>query len=803
MGRLVTTTIANLISGVSQQPWNVRLPTQAEEQINCYSSVTDFLKRRPATRHLAELPAPEGDAAAGVAAHVINRDEDEKYIALFSTGGIIVRDLDGNPKSVTIQDGAAAYLAQAVNAERDLRFLTINDYTFVLNRRVTVRKKEDSLSPKRQPEALVFIKQASYNTTYNVTVDGKTASFTTLDGVAPADQPADKLSSSEIAQSLGNQITAFGGYTVGYSNATLWIRKADGTDFKVKVEDTRSNTHMVVCKGQSQRFSDLPTVAPRGYVVEVIGDQSSSFDNYYCVFEPTDEQDDFGEGYWKETVAPGIPCELDPASMPHALIRQADGTFSFGPLEWAKRECGDEDSAPFPSFLDRTLGGIFFYRNRLAFLAGENVIMSEVGEFFNFFLTTVTTLVDSDVIDVAASHVKSNILEHAAVFSGGLLLFSEQSQFVLEHDTVLSNATVSVKPVTEFEASMTAQPVSAGKTVFFASGSGEWAGVREYFTMPDSTDQNDAADVTAHVPQYIPGAIRRLSCSTNEDILLVLSDMKRDSIWIYKYFWNGNEKVQSAWSRWDMAGEVLAAVFVNADCYLVMRYATDGPLFLETLSVAPGHRDVGEEFEYALDRKITETACAVEVSQGARPSERTTSVTLPYALPQNMEPLFVTRTAQGQSAGRVLDVLSHGADGRTFTLRGDLSGVSFFAGLSYTSSYIFTTFALREDNGKGNAVMEGRLQLRSLTLNCARTGYLEIHVRPQFRNESTYTFTGRELGHGSNIIGAIPLYTGSIKAPLLSHNTWIQVEARSASFLPFSLVNASVEGFYNSRSQRM
>ena len=99
--------------------------------------------------------------------------------------------------------------------------------------------------------------------------------------------------------------------------------------------------------------------------------------------------------------------------------------------------------------------------------------------------------------------------------------------------------------------------------------------------------------------------------------------------------------------------------------------------------------------------------------------------------------------------------------------------------------------------------MEGRLQLRSLTLTCARTGYLEIHVRPQFRQESVYTFTGRELGHGSNILGSISLYTGNIKAPLLSCNTQIQVEARSASFLPFSLVNASVEGFYNSRSQRM
>ena len=149
-------------------------------------------------------------------------------------------------------------------------------------------------------------------------------------------------------------------------------------------------------------FSDLPTVAPRGFVTEIIGDASSSFDNYFCVFEPSDAGDAFGSGTWKETVKPGIPCKLDPATLPHALIRQADGTFTFGPLEWGERICGDEDSAPFPSFVGRTLNGLFFYRNRLSFLSGENVVMSEVGEFFNFFLTTVTTLVDSDVVDVAA-----------------------------------------------------------------------------------------------------------------------------------------------------------------------------------------------------------------------------------------------------------------------------------------------------------------------------------------------------------------------------------------------------------------
>ena len=75
---------------------------------------------------------------------------------------------------------------------------------------------------------------------------------------------------------------------------------------------------------------------------------------------------------------------------------------------------------------------------------------------------------------------------------------------------MLSNATVSIKPVTEFEASMKAAPVSSGKTVFFATDKGEWGGVREYITLPDNSDQNDASDITAHVPRYVRGNVSRL-----------------------------------------------------------------------------------------------------------------------------------------------------------------------------------------------------------------------------------------------------------------------------------------------------
>lgn len=794
MGKLVSSTIPNLISGVSQQPWNVRLPTQAEEQVNCQSSVTDFLKRRPATRHLARIR--DTPAANGIASHHINRDETEQYIVTADASGINVFDLEGNAKTVSVTGTGAAYLAAATAPNRDLRFLTINDYTFVLNRRVTVKTLPD-LSPKRPPEAIVFIKQASYNTTYSINLNGTAYSTTTEDGVAPADQPADKLSSLDICNALAQQLPKET-FSVQTSNSTIWIRRHDGGDFTVKVQDSRSNTHMSVCKGKVQRFSDLPTVAPRGFITEIVGDASSSFDNYFCVFEPSDAGDAFGSGTWKETVKPGIPCKLDPATLPHALIRQADGTFTFGPLEWGARICGDEDSAPFPSFVGRNLNGLFFYRNRLSFLSGENVVMSEVGEFFNFFLTTVTTLVDSDVVDVAASHTKSSILHHAVTFSGGLLLFSDQSQFVLEHDTVLSNATVSIKPVTEFEASMKATPVSSGKTVFFATDKGEWGGVREYITLPDNSDQNDASDITAHVPRYVRGNVSRLECSTNEDMLLVLSEEMRTSLWLYKYFWNGSEKIQSAWSRWDMCGEVLSAAILNTGVYLIMQYG-DG-VYLEKMDITPGYKDEGETFEYCLDRKITER----DVTLGAYDAiNKTTAITLPYDIPAGYTPVVVTRTGGPDAPGNLLrrvDVTGP----RTLTVEGpDAHGRKLFIGIPYESSYTFSTFAIREGDSKGNAVTTGRLQLRRLTLNCSNTGFLHMHVTPKFRPTSTYTFTGRELGHGTNIIGEIPLYTGTINFPILSLNTQVEVKVGSDSFLPFALVNASWEGFYNTRNARV
>lgn len=825
-GNLVTGSIANLIGGVSQQPWNVRMPSQAEEQINCHSTITEFMRRRPALRVIKEIASPDGSDNFTVLA-IDKGVSSEQYVALFGKGGIKVYDLNGVEQTVNLTDSGRQYLGQLNEAVPDLRFCTIKDYTFCTNRQVLVSMSKTE-AVTRTPECVVFVKQASYQTTYKLTLDGKTYSVTTPDGLYEEGTTPPELSANKILNDLAYNFLYWeesvavewdwlGNPTrwetvkhsrdvwdIQINGSSMWVRKKDNNYFTYAVSDSRSNTHIVAFRDKIDKMTDLPLVAPEGMLLRITGDASTVLDDYYVVFTPEEGTSGFVKGTWKETVSPTSNNKLDSATMPHALIRRKEGVFSFEPVEWAERKAGDEETNPAPSFVGKTINNVLFYRNRLAFLSGDNVIMSEANEFFNFFLTTATTAVDSDPIDVAASGTKDAFLYGSAIYNGGLVLFSNKGQFKLEHDTVLSNSTVSLTPVTEFESSDRVLPQSSGKTIFFTTDRGRWIGIREYISFDsDTLESNDATDISAHVPRYIPGKIADLQCSTNEDILLVRSTSEKDAVWVYKYFWDGNNKAQSAWYKWKMAGIIHSNLFFNTEVYCVMQY--DGRFFLEIFSFEPSHKDDGEDFEFCLDRKMNESQLIIGDYD---PISKTTDVTVPYV---DDRIILVTRSAGDLPAGAVLPIEERKKDddGNTILkVKGQLTAdgkgkipTRLFAGVPFESSYLFTTIGIRNQNN--TAVTTGRLQLRSLSLNLYRTGYICARVKPKGRSTFENIFTGKKLGEVSSTIGQIPIYTGQIKVPVLSRNDMVDITVMSSSYLPFSLVNADWEGFYSARSSRV
>jgi hypothetical protein len=783
---LISQSIPNLANGVSQQPFTLRLASQAELQENGLSTTSQGLRKRPPTKHLKKILSGSYEAAF---LHTINRDEIERYLVVIASGGLKVFDLAGNEKTVSFPNGTG-YLVSADPAN-SFRAVTVADYTFIVNKGFTVTAGA-TFASDRAAEALVSVKIGNYGKTYSVIIDGTSrASYTTPDGTSGSHTAA--ISTDNIATQLFNGLVAWGGsgFTFTRFGSVIHVTKSSG-DFSIRCEDGFNNGAMLALKDQVQKFQDLPANAGvNNFAVEVIGDKQTGFDNFWVKFDSS------GTGAWKETIEPGTRLGYSASTMPHTLIRNADGTFTFAQATWNNRTVGTLTSNSDPSFVTRKITDIFFYRNRLGFLADESVIFSEASEFFNFYRTTVTELLDSDPIDVTVSHTKVATLQHAIPYNRQLLLFSAQSQFVVEAGDLLTPKTIAIKQATEFESDPKVKPAGIGKNVYFVVPKGEYTGVREYFPVDEVSGINDSVEITGHVPQYIPKNAYKMAPCLTQDMMGVLSKQDRSSLWMYSFYFNNNEKLQSSWSQWkfDSSASILNADFILSDLILVIQ-RSDG-VYLEKMSVALGDIGTNEPYNVHLDRKLT-VAKANLTWDGTYTNIATAH--LPGAITSGSWEAIIA-TGQPKKAGIRLAMESTGSGAR---IRGNYTDCDLIVGCKYTFRYQFSPITMKQQAGntqKSDTV--GRLQLRTMQVNFSETGYFKAQVTPDGRSTYSYIYSGKTLGLPSSTIGTIELDTGNTKFPILSQNTQVTIELNSDAPLPCSFLSADWEGMYVKRSKGM
>ncbi|UJX45756.1 phage tail protein [Xanthobacter sp. YC-JY1] len=829
-------TIPNLLGGVSQQALVMRLPSQGDLQENFYSTIVKGLKKRPPTEHVARILSA---VPAGAFFHIIDRDESERYVAVLSSGTLRVFDFQGVEKTVNAPNGWG-YLSGATSPAEDYKALTVADYTFIVNTCKTVQMGA-AASPVRVKEALIHVMQGNYGKSYKVLIDGtvvahylvpksglasnEPAADTTfiaqvlIDGTDPNDSGMfrgpdgtegraiyGQASSSDNTSNVlsqganagrvvkimtANGITAANGWTVTRYQNAIHVSKATG-DFTISVEDGFNGNAMKVVKGTAQRFSDLPAFGPVGFVAEVSGDDGTTQDNYWVKITKEGSDAD-STVIWKETVKGGVKLGFDAGSMPHTLVREADGTFTFKPAEWDPRKCGDADKiSPDPSFVGNTITDIFFHRNRLGFLSDESVIMSRSGSFFDFWRTTATALLDDDPIDVAASHIKVSLLKHALPTQDYLLVFSTETQFRLAGNDLLTPKSVSLRPLTEFSCSKRVKPVMTGKSVFFVSDAlvnRDWAAVYDFF-FDKSTETGDAQSVTSHVPSYIPTGVRKIAASPDQNVLVALSDGDPGALYVYSFFWQDNQKVLSSWCRWTFNGAtILDLAFLNSQLALLV--SRDGAVWLETLRMEPAATDESIGALVGLDRRVGSSALAAPAYSLATDE---TTYTLPFPVAADTQAVVTGGTGVVGSNAVVKRV-----SGATLVLRGDTRGEEFLFGRPYVSRYRFSAIFPRRTGSDGGTVtqIDGRLQLHHLTLSHDTAGYFRVEVTPEGRPTSAYDFSGRIFGDPGNVLGKVVLATGRFNVPIMSRSDRVKVEIINDTWLPSGFMSGGWRGSWN------
>ncbi|KQR67868.1 phage nozzle protein [Rhizobium sp. Leaf341] len=783
----VSGAIANLIGGVSQQPPEIRPPNAAEALVNSWCDVASGLSTRPNAKFVAKVTAaPVG--AETLATHIIQKPSGNFQITI-KNGALFVTDLTtGVAKAVTMTGTAAAYIA-TVDPERSIRFVTVGDTTFVYNRfRTCTVMKSQETALERSGILDGGVRRLNPNLLATVWVRqrvGYEANYAIYQSdVRKALVVADTKKTGEIAQSL---------LTVATSNGMSGDIKGENViSFQLPTEadwvtsqDDLANTAMFSFNDSVAEFTKLPNVDRQGRLVKIAQAEDERADDYWVWYK---------KGIWAETFGWNCYEKPDPASMPHVLVDNGNGTWTLKPHDWPGRLVGDTDSNPSPTFVGRTINRMFLYRGRMVILSDENFIASEIGNYENFYRTTCTQLLDDDPIDVASPNSRGAALHTGEEFDGKLLLSSKFDQFVVDgsNDDILSPNTVTIKKVNAYNMSPDVVPASVGPNFVFVDDfeTRGYALLREY-QVERVFGRQVALSVTDQVPEYIPSGVYSLSASASDDVLVALTRGDRTHAWLYNYYFNSDGKVLSSWQKWEFPFAIHGGGFLDDRLLLTVGFGAN--TYIVSISFESGVDAVLDSNSILLDMAVTSGNLPVTFANNQ------TTFVLPYAIPsgsvQDIRAVVVPgTTGEGQSRAAVSTV------GNSVTFAGDLRNTQLVIGLRFRFYWKLSPIYMRDQNQV--AIQDGRLQLRYISIFFNHSGPFDIRVTPEGRETFTARYANFVLGDSTSTIGGFHLNSDKFRAAAFGEGekTDIEVEA----YTPWRVRFSSLEwdGAYRARKKR-
>ncbi|TIQ65454.1 MAG: hypothetical protein E5X41_14935 [Mesorhizobium sp.] len=782
----------NLINGVSRQAPEVRLPSQLEESVNQFPTVSrGLVPRNPAILKGRVVGAP----AANTKFHIIDRDASERYVVRVSPSGVVVHDLAGTPKTVATPNGVG-YLS-GVSSPDDYDALTVADHTFIVNKKKVVAQSS-ATTPAQVTEALLHVAVGEYHTLYKVTLNGtEVVSLHTTGGpygdnndartaekAVRASSIAYALANGAIDPALGSTTPNLVGTLVGGLNSlstsewevtlidnVIHLKNKLNNDFTISVEASGREDSFRAHKNFVKTLNELPRKAPNGFTIKVAGSDDTDWDDYWVKF---DKGANDGLGRWIETVGPAIPLGMDKATMPHILVRESDGTFTFKQAGWVDRTVGDLKTNDWPSFVGSNINGLAFFKNRLGLLSGENCVFSRVGEFFAFFRETILTQLDTDPIDAAIAYEDVSTAYHAVSLSGELIVFTASIPFRMAGGEIFSQKTANFVPTLSNKSSKKARPVACDNRLFFVNDAPAGCFVHEFLNVQDETIQ-EAPAVNEHVAGYIPTNVFLMDAHEDLKVLAMVSSDDPATIYVYKWLWLGQQKAQSAWQKWTLPAPITALKIIDEELVAV---TSDGTA-VEHLGI--NCHEAWTDNKPAimlLDRRVTLTGV---YDAG---TDRTTFTT-PYPAAGAKVVLI-----DGDDFGAQPDVVSY--VGTSLAIAGDYGGQQAYVGFEYEAYGILSTFVVRQrtrDGNEGNAIPGVALKVAYVRFNTGPSVRLNVTLTRAYRNPYVHKLLAAVAGTKTSRLGALVVGKLAKSLSVMSDADDVTIRFENAGPNPYAILS--------------
>jgi len=566
-------------------------------------------------------------------------------------------------------------------------------------------------------------------------------------------------------------------------------------------------------------FADLPDAPEVDDVVHILNTPIAE-DDYYVKWNGS---------AWVETIEPGVTFKLDASTLPHGLIKTGADTWTIGPLTYTDRLVGNDKTNPFPSFVGLEITNVFAYMNRIGFLAGSNVVMSQplipvndvLGQAqpINFFSESAFVVSEADPVDISVASIRNIVLNSVEPTRQGLVLFAHSEQFLLySTDQIISPSTAMVRSISTWEMNSHIHPVELDSEFFFVSGQAPLNEYSRLLRMQVRGMEEDplVTDVSKPVSEWIPSQIFQLESSTQDQFISII-EQQGDSIYFFRYYKQDGELVMKAWFKWkyEPGSEIVHHAVVNSNIYVVLKTPDDKvAVIFHTLSGAVSNNVLDNSINSAprpfLDVKPNLDLYARVES--ATLVNGKTQITMASGYPQIPDALpflivakeDIPRSLQYQNiqAGYGVPLVWNSTASKYETTENiDLTGSvdKMVMGFLYRYEVALPTLYYRSEQTDYAA----RLNIARCKFECSAglQGALSFQVRADGYTDfdATFEVTDADIYDADNI----PLVkTRVFEVPINKQNRFYTLKAVSDSPFPIAMNSMTWEGTYSPRFYR-
>ena len=339
------------------------------------------------------------------------------------------------------------------------------------------------------------------------------------------------------------------GYVAEVKGSIIKITREDGGDFEFSSWDSWGNQASIGWKQTVNKITDLPKDHPfADTYVKITGEEQTTFTDYFVKWNGSS---------WEETLDPeenrGVLSNM-PIKLDRTTLVAGVATFKFDVIDWTAPRVGNLENNPNPSFapseggLQRAIQDMFFYKNRLGIASDDSIVLSETANYTNFYIASVVTALDTDIIDVTVATNQASKIHFTKPFNNSLYIFTKYAQYELVSERAFSPDSVSLVNTSNYPMATNVEPVVVNDSLYFISTTNNRQQLRQYIK---SDNLNIVGiDLNVSTPTYLADPVRTLIVDGVLGYIVCTTDT--NEVYLYNFKEDGTTRIQSAWSKWSL-----------------------------------------------------------------------------------------------------------------------------------------------------------------------------------------------------------------------------------------------------------